>query len=190
MHKLQNKWVFWEHTKMPRNATDEDWANSYNKIAEFTTIEDFWNIYSCMPRPSEIMFDGKKFPSIENRSIDGFSLFKNGILPAWEDPINEHGCELRMIKGVTNLDILDLYWENILLAVIGQTIEETDEICGCRVTDKSKVGRGPSKSIFNIHLWLKYSNEEIINSIKLRLIEAITSKNFKLPEFEIHNHNG
>lgn len=32
---------------------------------------------------------------------------------------------------------LDIYWENLVLALIGETIDEGDEICGCRVVDKS-----------------------------------------------------
>ena len=189
--KLQNNWTFWEHTKMPRNASDEDWANSIKEILTFSTMEEFWQIYSFMPRPSEVMFNGKSFPDIENRNIDGFSMFKTGIKPAWEDPLNKNGCELRMIKGVTILDTLDLFWENILISLIGQAIEETNEICGCRITDKSKVGKGPSKSIFNIHIWLKYTDEDMIDKIKLRLNEILASGtrgNFKIPEFEVHAH--
>ena len=32
---------------------------------------------------------------------------------------------------------LDVYWENLVLALLGETIDEGDEICGCRVVDKS-----------------------------------------------------
>ena len=188
---LQNNWTFWEHAKMPKNASDSDWAKSYTKILDFSTVGEFWNIYNHLPRPSEVMFDGKSFPTIEGRNIDGFSIFKKGILPAWEDPANKNGCELRINKGITNLDILDLIWENVLLGVIGEIIEEYDEICGCRVTDKSKVGRGSSRSLFNIHIWIKTSNPNIVNSVKLRLVEAIASgiktPNIRIPDFEVHN---
>ena len=34
-------------------------------------------------------------------------------------------------------DQLDTYWENLVLALIGETIDVGDEICGCRVVDKS-----------------------------------------------------
>ena len=34
-------------------------------------------------------------------------------------------------------DQVDIYWENLVLALIGETIDEGDEICGCRVVDKS-----------------------------------------------------
>ena len=32
---------------------------------------------------------------------------------------------------------MDTYWENLVLALIGETIDVGDEICGCRVVDKS-----------------------------------------------------
>ena len=38
---------------------------------------------------------------------------------------------------------LDIYWENLVLALIGETIDEGDEICGCRVVDKS-----PRKGVY------------------------------------------
>ena len=34
-------------------------------------------------------------------------------------------------------DQLDIYWENLVLALIGETIDDADEVCGCRVVDKS-----------------------------------------------------
>ena len=189
--KLQNIWVWREHRKMPKNASDDDWLNSYKQISEFSTIEEFWEIYNHIPRPSEVMFNGKIFPIIEGRNIDGFSIFKKGILPAWEDPKNINGCELRINKGINNLDFLDFIWQNILFGVIGEYLEENDEICGCRVTDKSKIGKGSNKTIFNIHIWLKYSDELVVNSVRLRLIESISLEmkncNFKIPDFEIHN---
>lgn len=186
MTQLQHTWRFLEHSK---NASDQNWSNSYKEIISFSTIEEFWASFSCMPRPSEIMFDGKLFPLIETRQIDGYSMFKEGINPAWEDPANQYGGELRMIRGVTNLEQLNILWENIVLALIGEMIEETDEICGCRITDKSKIGKGPNKSIYNIHIWLKYDDEEITNRIKKSVIQVLASgSNCKIPDFEFHSH--
>lgn len=42
---------------------------------------------------------------------------------------------------------LDIYWENLVLALIGETIDEGDEICGCRVVDKS-AKKGKSDFVF------------------------------------------
>jgi hypothetical protein len=34
-------------------------------------------------------------------------------------------------------DQLDVYWENLVLSLLGETIDDGDEVCGCRVVDKS-----------------------------------------------------
>ena len=45
-------------------------------------------------------------------------------------------------------DQLDVYWENLVLALIGETIDIGDDICGCRVVDKSsKKGYYSSKLV-------------------------------------------
>lgn len=183
-NKLQNTWVFYEH---PRNASGTNWT--YTEIGCFDTIEKFWELFICIPEPSKVMFNGEVFPKIENRQIDGYSIFKKDIKPEWEDPSNSEGCELRMHRGVFNLEHLNILWENIVLGLIGEMIEETDEICGCRITDKSKTGKGSSKSIYNIHVWLKYSDEKIVNRIKQKVIQTLASgAHCKIPDFEIHSH--
>ena len=37
-------------------------------------------------------------------------------------------------------------------------MDENDEICGCRVVDKSK--KGSNKTMFRIELWLRSTNQE------------------------------
>ena len=192
--KLHNEWVIWEHKHLGREASDEEWSNSYQMISEFSTISEFWEIYSFIPRISEIMFDGKKFKIIEGRTIDGFSIFKKGIRPAWEDPANANGCELRMIRGIPILADMDGLWENTIIALIGQMLDTNDKICGCRVTDKSKIGKGGSnKTLYNIHIWLACTDEGVIDEVKKNIAitladTELTRKNFKIPEFEIHPH--
>ena len=60
--------------------------------------------------------------------MSDYHLFKDGIRPIWEDDDNKHGGKwiLRLKKGVA-----DRYWEDILLALIGdQFVETSEEICG------------------------------------------------------------
>ena len=49
---------------------------------------------------------------------------------------------IKTLRKPFTTDQLDTYWENLVLALIGETIDVGDEICGCRVVDKSsKKGR-------------------------------------------------
>ena len=42
-----------------------------------------------------------------------------------------------LIRKSFQPDQLDVYWENLVLALIGETIDDGDDVCGCRVVDKS-----------------------------------------------------
>jgi hypothetical protein len=184
-HPLQNSWVLWEHKKVQR---EEDWKNSMREVCEFSTVEEFWKYWSFVPRPSEILFNGQTRKEVEGRSIDGFSVFKKGIRPEWEDPANKAGSELTCRKTMS-MEILDTHWENLVLGLIGETIDEQNEICGCRIVDKSK--KGNSKTMFRMELWLRNGDQQLADRIKGRMIEALTdgeslnpNTRMRIPEFE------
>lgn len=60
---------------------------------------------------------------------------------------------------------LDIYWENLVLALIGETIDEGDEICGCRVVDKS-AKKGESDFVF-FNLNYSYSYMLLLQSLPI-----------------------
>ena len=154
------------------------------EICEFSTVEEFWRYWSFVPRPSEVLFDGNSRKEIEGRTIDAFSVFKKGIRPEWEDVANRTGSELSCRKTMT-VDILDAYWENLVLGeflhvstliccnhardvvragLIGEIVDENDEICGCRVVDKSK--KGSNRCYYRLELWLRTANAEVGERIR------------------------
>jgi hypothetical protein len=136
---------------------------------------------------SEVFGDGNTRIVVEGRTIKAFGLFKNGIQPAWEDPANKNGMELVAIKTLTS-EVLDQFWENLVLGLIGETIDEGDEICGCRIVNQSR----KAKPTYKIELWLRSSDESICSRIKTKLCDALTDSDgnkshgkLKAPEFEI-----
>ena len=62
-------------------------------ISQFATVEDFWNAWNHIPKPSQIFYDGKVKKKFTNRTVESFSLFKKNIKPEWEDPANRTGAE-------------------------------------------------------------------------------------------------
>jgi hypothetical protein len=160
-------------------------------VCEFSTVEEFWKYWSFVPRPSEVLFDGHSRKEVEGRSIEAFSIFKKGIRPEWEDTANRTGGELTCRKSFQP-EQLDVFWENLVLALIGETIDEGDEICGCRVVDKSAAkGKGPSRCMYKLELWLRTGNAEVADKLRVRMLDALTdgeaskpNSRVKLPEFE------
>ena len=108
--------------------------------------------------------------------IDDFAFFKSSIKPEWEDPANkEHGC-LQLRKSLAP-EQLDLYWQNMLLALIGATLDPADVIAGARVVDKG----GKTGAMYRLELWLKISDVDKVNVLRERLEAVIADLDRPLP---------
>ena len=145
---------------------------------------------------SEVFFDGQTRKQVEGRTIEAFSVFKKGIRPEWEDPENRNGSDWSCRKTM-NADSLDQHWENMVLALVGEAIDEGNEICGCRVVDKSskKDSKGNSRPMYRLELWLRSKQDDVAGRIKNRLLDALSdgehskgSAKKNLPEFEFKTH--
>jgi hypothetical protein len=170
-HPLQNTWVLWEH-KQAKNQ--HDYENSMREVCEFSTVEDFWRHWSFIPRPSEVLSDGKQHKEIDGRLIDGFSVFKKGIRPEWEDPMNKTGADFSLRKTMSP-EALDAYWENMVLGLIGETMDAGKDVCGCRVVGKNKPGKGgPVRTIYRLELWMAAITQEVADKIKVRFLDVLT----------------
>lgn len=116
-------------------------------------------------------------------------MFKKNIKPEWEDPENRNGAELSC-RAAFSLNDVDRFWENMVFGLIGEVIDINDEICGCRVIDKSK--KGNPKTMFKFELWLRSENsdhEKIKKNLLDCLFDGDSSKIKGLPEFEFKLHN-
>jgi len=127
-HPLQHTWTLWY------KDTDQSksWKENLNEIESFDTVEDFWSLYNHIKPPSEI-----------NIGSD-YSLFKKGIWPMWEDEGNKRGgAWLIQLKQSKQLDA-DSIWLDVLLCLIGEAFEDSEEICGATINvrklNKIKIG--------------------------------------------------
>lgn len=91
------------------------WHEGITCVGRFNTVQGFWSIYSHILRPNDIR------PSMD------LMLFREGIQPMWEDAHNEAGGKIsfQVKKGVVSY-----VWEALILALIGETLPDTDEVCG------------------------------------------------------------
>jgi translation initiation factor 4E len=167
------------------------------ELCKFATVEDFWRNFAHCPRPSEVFFDGdcRKKVGPEQKTVEEYSLFKAGIEPEWGDPANVTGGEW-FCRQFFDGDVLDLYWQNLVLAVIGESIEDScdvnrtysDHINGVRVLDKSR-----GYPLYKMEIWLSTRDASIRNRIKTRLLEVITdgqpSHIKTVPKFEWKDHS-
>ena len=124
----------------------KDYTNEIKPICEFATGEDFWAVYSHLRRPGD-----------QGNSISDYHLFKKDIRPIWEDNLNGGKWIIRLKKGIAAR-----YWEDLVLAIIGDQFDVGDEICGAVISIRN------SEDI--ISLWNKTADNGRVN---LRIREII-----------------
>lgn len=63
-------------------------------------------------------------------------MFKSGIKPTWEDPQNKQGGKwsIQLKKGLASR-----YWEELVLAIIGEQFDVGHEICGAVISCRTGV---------------------------------------------------
>ena len=135
-------------------------------------------VLAHIPTPSAVFYDGKARKRVgkppDDRQIESFSLFKDGISPEWEDSANMSGGEWNLRKSSRDgrdSPMIDDWWQNIVLGLVGHTIEDKDEICGARIVDKS--GNKGSNQVFRIELWLRTKDSKVIKKILDKMIEVM-----------------
>ncbi|XP_028127846.1 eukaryotic translation initiation factor 4E-1A [Diabrotica virgifera virgifera] len=150
-HPLQNAWTLWYY----ENDRTQAWEKNQKEIATFQTVEDFWSLYNHIK------------PSSELRQGTDYSLFKKGIRPMWEDDANKRGGRwlLSLEKKQRNND-LDRYWLDIILCLIGEAFENSEEICGAVVNIRQK---GDKIAVWTADAQNSHAVLEIGSKLKERL---------------------
>lgn len=119
-HPLKSTWIVWYR---PPTSKYSDYEKSTIPLAYFSTVEAFWTVYTHLKRPSILP------------SVSDYHIFRKGIRPVWEDEENKRGGKwiVRLKKGVA-----DRYWEDLLLAIVGdQFAEAGEEVCGAVLSVRS-----------------------------------------------------
>ncbi|KAL9028566.1 MAG: hypothetical protein Q9196_003085 [Gyalolechia fulgens] len=119
-HPLRYTWIVWYR---PPTSKFQDYEKSTIPLANFSSAESFWTVYSHLKRPSSLP------------SVSDYHLFRKGIRPVWEDEENKRGGKwiVKLKKGVA-----DRYWEDLLLAIVGdQFAEAGEEVCGAVLSVRS-----------------------------------------------------
>ncbi|EOO01451.1 putative translation initiation factor eif4e3 protein [Phaeoacremonium minimum UCRPA7] len=115
-HSLRNSWVFWFRPPIPKSNGYIAYEKTVHAVANCDTVEEFFAVYAHLKRPSTLPL------------VSDYHLFKKGIRPIWEDDENKKGGKwiVRLKKGVA-----DRYWEDLILAIIGDQFgEASEEVCG------------------------------------------------------------
>ncbi|PVF93453.1 translation initiation factor eIF4e [Serendipita vermifera] len=168
-HPLQHTWTLYHDTKAKGPITpfspnsDQPIASPNTEgaayeagltvVGEFKTVEGFCRYFNWLKPPSKL------------EKSSNYHLFKDGIKPMWEDPANANGGKWALtIKN--NPQLLDRCWSWLAMALVGEELDEKDEICGAVVSLRAKIDR--------IQLWTRSKDDvEAINALGKKLIKLL-----------------
>ncbi|RLN27048.1 hypothetical protein BBJ28_00008211 [Nothophytophthora sp. Chile5] len=128
-------------------------------------------------RGSQVLFDGFTRKKFADRTVGSFAVFKDGIVPEWEDPENKKGGEWSVRKGVCTLGAqeLDDFWEKLVLGAIGELIDPGNEVTGVRVLHKNKEGKKDSGNNYRYEVWLRGTDRAKADEIRAQTAEVVNS---------------
>jgi len=116
-HPLQHRWTLWFDNG--KKTSQENWANNLRKVLTVDTVEDFWRLYNNITPASKLS------------TSSTYHFFKENIEPKWEDPCNAKGGKwVVTLHTRARKESLDKLWLWTLLACIGESFEDEEEICG------------------------------------------------------------
>jgi translation initiation factor 4E len=145
--KLNSTWIFWYASRK-----EQDHHIPYNErlsnIAEFNSLEEFFRYYTYLKSVQDI-----------ERNTD-LGLFKKGYQPLWES-CPDGGCWFLRFKKTDDPVDIDIKWEKLLLALVGEQFDEANML-GAVLSIRGR------ETI--IELWFNYFKyEKIKNGVAQKL---------------------
>jgi translation initiation factor 4E len=137
----------------PAPADSGAYEAGLTTVGEFDTVESYCRYFNWLKPPSKL-----------DRNSN-YHLFKSGIKPMWEDEANANGGKW-VLTMKNNPALLDQSWQWLTMALVGEELDEGDEICGAVVSLRSKVDR--------IQLWTRSKEDvEKVNGIGRKLVKLL-----------------
>jgi len=140
-HPLQHSWALWFDNPQKKTSL-ASWGDYLKKIYTFSTVEDFWSLWNNVKAASELP------------AGCSYHIFKDGIEPKWEDSANERGGKwvINHKSSQRNTKVIDQMWLGAVLAVIGASFDDDDEVCGVVISIRKGMDR--------IAIWTKTATNE------------------------------
>ena len=111
-HPLATAWTFYYEPDAHSRARSKHWLDSLTKLPSVAAVEDFWALWSMLPKPS-LLHDSSVY------------LFRSDRAPCWER-WSEGG---KWVVTGTALDV-DAAWESLCLAMLGEQLHDPEDVCG------------------------------------------------------------
>jgi len=161
---LRYTWSIWEQI-MASNDKAAAYSDATHKVAQFSSVQEFWKLWNHMPQPSELLEQKRMVREQPDglHVIDAIMIFRENIRPEWEDKMNANGGHFQFqLKPNIGGGQVDEYWNNLVLGMIGATIEPANMITGIRLVDKLSGPR--AANVIRLEVW--FSNMEDASAVQ------------------------
>ena len=136
---LETPWCFYVHF----NSVSDTYGSSYLLLGKVCTIREFWMFYNNIPNIKNLH---EEMILCNRQRVVAYSLFREGITPEWEHPINAIGSEWGCRETLSLKDFTTM-WLYYILGAIGEHI---DNCVGLRAINKSNRYR----TLHKIEIWM------------------------------------
>lgn len=190
---LRCRWVVWEQLMASGGKTIQ-YSESTRQIAACETVDAFWKAWGRLPQPSELISNRMVHNNADGFLIvDALMVFRDGITPQWEDEANADGGHFQFqFKASLSGGQIDEYWNNLVLGVVGATIEPSDMITGVRLVDKLSGSRGSGH--LRMEVWFSnFKDTKAVQLLQRNVERCIATRTLEgrigtVPKAEVKNH--
>jgi len=163
---LRYPWTIWE--QIMQDAKPGQYSDATHKVSTFSTVLDFWRHWEHLPQPSVLM-ESKRMVRTHadgEQVIDALMIFRDGVRPEWEDEKNATGGHFQyQLKPNLGAGQIDEYWNNLLLGMVGATIEPANMLMGVRLVDKLSGPR--AANAIRLEVWFtNYEDAPAVNLLR------------------------
>jgi translation initiation factor 4E len=156
---LRYTWAIWEQIMQ---STDKAaaYSDATHEVASFSTVQAFWKLWNHMPQPSELLEQMRMVREQPDglHVIDAIMIFRESIRPEWEDKMNATGGHFQFqLRPNIGGGQVDEYWNNLVLGMIGATIEPANMITGVRLVDKLSGPR--AANVIRLEVWFTNNDD-------------------------------
>lgn len=157
LHPLESDWTIWfdcSKRGQLKGGGLKGWESKLKEVGHFNNVEYFWRYYHHLEKPSNLE------PSAN------YHFFRTGIKPMWEDEANKGGGKWTLRIQPKDKHHLDALWLNLILAMIGEVFDRSEDICGAVLSRRKN---GDRISVWNSDR----TNEEAILRLGRQIKEVL-----------------
>lgn len=168
--EFDTKWSLFFHEKNSSKA----YLENIVKLIDIITIRDFWGTINNIPMPKDLFsnYGVKKTLRIDktNYCPNGYSFFKNGEFPSWEN--TREGSEVCL--KTSSIENINYIFNELLLECVSSLDPVFDTLIGIRVIDASY------NKVNNYKLEMWFNNICDVKNVKNYLTTKLNIKDFHI----------